>query len=189
MQSVLGREPALALREVFTLASPLELPLYLGLGVVCGALSVLWVRAFYAIERLFQRWNGSPYVPAVVGGLAVGLIGWIGIRFLGGPSLFGVGYDGVQLALGLGSGSAALGIGALLALAGLKVLATSTTLAAGGSGGVFAPSLYMGAMVGGAFGLLANSCFRTRRPRQEPTRWSGWARCSRRRRTRRLPRS
>jgi CIC family chloride channel protein len=54
-----------------------------------------------------------------------------------------------------------MGVLVLMLLAGLKILATSTTLAAGGSGGVFAPALYIGAMAGGAFGLLANAVFPT----------------------------
>ena len=161
VQSVLGRAPAFALTEAFSLRSPLELPLYLALGIIAGALAVVFVRTLYSIERLFERWKALPALKAAVGGLVVGLIGFVGMRYLGGPHLFGVGYDGVELALALGQPSAGLESSdltllALALLVGLKILATSTTLAAGGSGGVFAPSLYIGAMLGGAFGLAVH---------------------------------
>ncbi len=164
VQSVIGRQPAFELGEVFALESPLELPLYVGLGVLAGAVSVAYVWTFYSLERAFKRWSGNAYLKAGVGGLGVGLIGYLGIRYLGGAHLFGVGYEGIELALALGQDSASAGIGemtivVLMLLCGLKVLATSTTLAAGGSGGVFAPSLYIGAMLGGAFGLAANAAF------------------------------
>ena len=164
VQSVLGREPAFLLREVFTLVSPLELPFYLGLGILCGALSVIYVRTFYGVERLFERWEVSPYAKAVAGGLVVGLIGFVGIRYLGGAHLFGVGYEGVEMALALGdqAGSHRSGemtVVILVLFACLKILATSTTLAAGGSGGVFAPALYIGSMAGGAFGLVVHQAF------------------------------
>jgi CIC family chloride channel protein len=80
--------------------------------------------------------------------------------------LFGVGYDGIAAALRLPKGAgvdlslgAGMTFGALVLLAFMKVFATSTTLAGGGSGGVFAPSIFLGAVVGGAYGLLANKVF------------------------------
>jgi CIC family chloride channel protein len=159
VQSVLGREPAFALQEVFTLVSPLELPLYLVLGIVAGGLSVIYVKTFYATERFFNRWSVSPYLKAATGGLIVGVIGYVGIRYLGGAHLFGVGYEGVEKALALEAGASELTAGVLVLLVALKILCTSTTLAAGGSGGVFAPALYIGAMAGGAFGLAVHAAF------------------------------
>ncbi len=163
VQSVLGKQPAFALQEVFALVSPIELLLYVGLGIAAGLLAVAYVRALYFVERAFERSRWSPIPKAAVGGLLVGLIGYLGIRYLGGAHLFGVGYEGVGKALALGqeSVSGEMGVLALMLLAGLKILATSTTLAAGGSGGVFAPALYIGAMAGGAFGLVANAVFPT----------------------------
>jgi len=161
VQAILGKEPAFALHEVFTLVSPLELPLYLGLGIIAGALSALYVRTLYGLERAFGLWRARFWLKALAGGLVVGVIGYLGIRYLGGDHLFGVGYEGIEQALALGKGSGSAGggemtVAVLLILVGLKLLATSTTLAAGGSGGVFAPALYMGAMLGGAFGLTVN---------------------------------
>jgi CIC family chloride channel protein len=93
-------------------------------------------------------------------------LGWLSLQYFGGGYLFGVGYDGIASALslkasdglrwGLGSG---LTLTVLFLLIFLKIIATSLTLSAGGSGGVFAPALFVGAMLGGVFGLLANSLF------------------------------
>ncbi len=83
---------------------------------------------------------------ALIGGLGVGALG-----FFGSDLIFGIGHEGVELAL---QGEMALGL--MLGLVVLKILATSVTLGAGGSGGVFAPALFIGAMAGGAFGKVAN---------------------------------
>ena len=157
VQSVVGREPAFALQQVFSLVSPLELPLYLALGVVAGMLAVVYVRTLYSLEHAFSRAPGSPYLKALAGGLGVGLIGYASVLYLGGPHLFGVGYEAIEQALSLGKlsevGPGQMTFAVLAALAGLKIVATSLTLAAGGSGGVFAPALFIGAMTGGAFGI------------------------------------
>ncbi len=165
-RAILGNDPAFALTHVFSLRSYAELPIYLVLGLVTGALSVLYVTTLYSLEEAFERWRSHYAIKALIGGLGVGLVGWIGIRFLGGRYLFGVGYDGIEAALMLakqGHIDWTLGAGmtltAMLLLVLLKVLATSLTLAAGGSGGVFAPALFIGAMAGGAFGVVANVLF------------------------------
>ena len=76
----------------------------------------------------------------------------------------------------------------LLALLAAKLLATSLTLWIGGSGGVFAPSLFMGAMLGSAYGAVVHQLMPHLAPRLGHMGWSGWARCSRPRRARRSPR-
>ncbi|MCA9739652.1 MAG: chloride channel protein, partial [Gemmatimonadetes bacterium] len=145
-QAALGREPAFHLVETFTLVNQWEFALYLALGVLLGIVATLYVRAVYWFEDSFEAWSRGPVFKATVGGLAVGALG-----FFGSPHLFGVGHEGVELAL-MGS----LATGMMLALVFLKILATSITLGAGGSGGVFAPALFIGAMGGGAFGRIAN---------------------------------
>lgn len=148
-QAVLGNEPAFSLLESFTLVSEWEFPLYLVLGVFTGLVALAYVKSVYWFEDSFDAWNTSPTLKAVVGGLGVGALG-----FFGTEHLFGVGHEGVELAL---RGELALWF--MLALVGLKILATSVTLGAGGSGGVFAPALFIGAMAGGAFGKMANQIF------------------------------
>ena len=148
-QAVLGDAPAFRLIEPFTLSSEWEFLLYLALGVFCGLIALAYVQSVYWFEDSFDAWRLSPSLKALVGGLGVGAMGYFGSELL-----FGVGHEGVELAL---RGEMALGF--MLLLVGLKILATSVTLGAGGSGGVFAPALFIGAMAGGAFGKAVNQVF------------------------------
>jgi CIC family chloride channel protein len=165
-QAALGPEQAFELPQEFSLATYLELPIYLVLGLVSGLAALLFVKILYFEETLFERWRRRPILAAIAGGLGVGLLGYVGWLLFGGGYLFGVGYDGIEATLALGATPewnawtvGGLSIGGLLLLVLLKILATSTTLAAGGSGGVFAPSIFIGAMLGGAFGLTVNAIF------------------------------
>ncbi len=148
-QAVLGSEPAFRLLQPFALASHREFLLYLVLGIFLGILAIGYIRSVYWFEDSFDRWKRSPSLKAGVGGLAVGALGAFGSEHI-----FGVGHQGVELAL-----SGTLTAGFMLFLVMLKILATSVTLGAGGSGGVFAPALFIGAMAGGAFGQVANGLF------------------------------
>ncbi len=145
-QAILGNEPAFRLVEQFALVSDWEFVLYLMLGVFTGLVALAYVQSVYWFEDAFDTWTLAPIWKALIGGLGVGVLG-----FFGSELLFGVGHEGVELALG---GELALGF--MLVLVVLKILATSLTLGAGGSGGVFAPALFIGAMAGGAFGKAAN---------------------------------
>jgi CIC family chloride channel protein len=129
----------------YTLNSYWELLLYFVLGAACALIGVLFIRALYKTEDIFDAIKIPEYMKPALGGIAIGLIG------LYSPYLFGVGYDGVEQAL-LGK----IGLITLIVLLLLKILATSFTLGSGGSGGIFAPSLFMGAMFGGFFGDAAN---------------------------------
>ncbi len=165
-QAVLGAQPAFPLTQVFHLNSLWEMPIYLVLGLLAGLVAVGYVRAVYFLEDLFDRWPWPAWTKALLGGLLMGLVGWVALRYFGGRYLFGVGYDGIEQALFLErpgelswSLTAGMTVSVLLLLSGMKILATGLTLAAGGSGGVFAPALFIGAMAGGAFGLVANALF------------------------------
>jgi CIC family chloride channel protein len=148
-RSVLGPEPAFRLLDRFSLVSLGEFPLYLLLGTLLGLLAALYVKSIDRFEIAFERWRRPLTLKAATGGLAVGAMGLFGSTLI-----FGVGYEGVDLAL-----AGELTVGLMLLLVFLKMLATSLTLAAGGSGGVFAPALFIGAMAGGAFGLMVNGAF------------------------------
>ncbi|HET6849954.1 MAG TPA: chloride channel protein [Gaiellales bacterium] len=116
----------------------------LGLGAVVVGLA--FTRLLYGLEDLGDAvWRGPEWLRPAVGGVLLGGL------LLAVPQVYGVGYPVMQHAL---AGRYALGFVLLLLLA--KILATSTTMAIGGSGGVFAPSLFMGAMLGAATGQLAN---------------------------------
>ena len=145
-QSALGTEPAFRLVEQFQFVSNWELGLYMGLGLITGLIALVYVRMVYGVEDWFDHWHVSLWAKAVTGGLVVGLLGTFGSAHL-----FGVGHEGVELAMAGG-----LSTGLMLALVLMKMVATSVTLGAGGSGGVFAPALFIGAMTGGVFGRAAD---------------------------------
>ena len=145
-QAVLGDSPAFSAADAFTLVSEWEFLLYLALGVFTGLIALAYVQSVYWFEDSFDAWKLNPSLKALIGGLGVGALG-----FFGSDLIFGIGHEGVTLAL-----QGEMAVGLMLGLVVLKILATSVTLGAGGSGGVFAPALFIGAMAGGAFGKLAN---------------------------------
>jgi len=147
--SFLGQKPSFTTPPV-TYWSPYELPLYVLLGAIFGLLAVAWVKLFYAVEDAFERLRIHPYLKPAVGGLAAGILA---LPFLG-YGIMGVGYEGIDRAL-----SGALPLHLLLPLGFFKMLATAFTLGSGGSGGVFAPSLYIGCMFGTALGLAYRQLF------------------------------
>lgn len=140
-RAYLGDYPAFRVPP-YALVSGWELPLYALLGVLSGLGGLLFTRVLYRTEDLFDALPMPEFLKPVLGGLLIGSIGvWL-------PQVFGVGYDTIEIAL-----NGHLAVGILLALWVAKLAATSLTLGSGGSGGVFAPSLFMGSMLGGAFGM------------------------------------
>jgi CIC family chloride channel protein len=116
---------------------------YALLGVACGIVAVVLPIVFYRMRDGFRRLPIPTWIKPAVGGLLVGLLA------LHWPQLLGGGYSWMQLAI---NGELVLKV--TLALALLKILALSFTVSSGGSGGVFAPSMYVGCMVGASLGLL-----------------------------------
>jgi CIC family chloride channel protein len=152
-QSIEGDHTAFIVPS-YSLASPVELLLYTLLGVVAAVLSVAFSRGLYAMEDIWDALPMPEYVKPAIGGLLLGVLGLLTFQDRGFPRIFGVGYETIT--------SAAVGDLALYTVAGLfllKMLATSLTLGSGGSGGVFAPSLFMGAMLGSTFGQVAARLF------------------------------
>ncbi|MCP4682815.1 MAG: chloride channel protein [Desulfobacterales bacterium] len=143
----LGDVPAFVLPS-YELNSALEFPLYAVLGVFCALVAVGFTLFLYRAEDAWNSLRFPEYLKAVLGGL---IIGAMGLVF---PHVLGVGYGAIDLALMLKLSGWIMGLLILL-----KILATSITIGSGGSGGIFAPSLFMGAMAGGAFGALAHSLF------------------------------
>ena len=132
----------------FQLVSPYELFFYAILGVIAAVWATGFVRMLYFFEDRFEEFK----IPAwVKGGIGFGLVGVIGIWI---PQIFGVGYVSMQQVL-----DQHVGADRALALAIAKPLATSLTLGSGGSGGVFAPSLFTGAFLGDAFGRVVHQLF------------------------------
>jgi CIC family chloride channel protein len=132
----------------FGLESPWEFLVFVLLGIVAGLAALAFTIVLYKSEDLFDALKMPEYLKPVLGGLFIGAIG------LYSSNLFGVGYEGITSAL-----SGQLALKTLLILCVLKIVATSLTIGSGGSGGIFAPSLFIGAMLGTAVGAAANSLF------------------------------
>ncbi len=136
----LGNEPFVSIPS-YAIHSPVELFFYIGLGIVLVPFCILFIKMLYGLEDSFEGLKIHALYKPVIGAL---LLGFIGFFF---PQVFGVGYDNIVGAL-----YAVMSFKLLLILVPLKLLAVSLTLGSGGSGGVFAPSLILGALIGGAFG-------------------------------------
>ncbi|HET7589669.1 MAG TPA: chloride channel protein [Solirubrobacterales bacterium] len=140
-----GSEAFLSL-PAFHVRSAIEYPLYCVLGLAAAVVGIAFVRVLYGSEDIADRlWRGPAWLRPAAGGLLLGTV------LLVLPEMYGVGYPVLEGAI---DGRYALAF--LLALLAGKVVATSLTMAIGGSGGVFAPSLFMGAMLGSAFGLAVH---------------------------------
>ena len=143
----LGNSPAFHVTP-YELISSRELPLYFVMGLLIGLAAVGYVKLLYRTEAWFENWQFPEWLKPAVGGLFVGLI----LRYF--PHIYGTGFPAMESALWV-----RFSFEMLLALAVMEMIGNCSTLGSGGSGGVFAPCLYMGAMVGGAFGMLAHLAF------------------------------
>jgi len=143
----LGNFPAFEI-PAYDLLHYSELFLYLILGVLAGVVAYIFIRLLYGMEDFFEGWKLPEYIKPAIGGA---IIGCIGIFF---PQIFGVGYESVTQIL-RGEMLGIILVGLLIA----KILATSISIGSGGSGGIFAPSLFMGAVLGGIFGQIVHSLF------------------------------
>ncbi len=143
---LLGDEPLFHV-PAYQLVHPVEFLFYAALGVAGGLVSVAFVKFLLWQRRQFLRmpvWS-RPFQP-VAGGMAVGLMGW----FV--PDVLGVGYNHVSQAL-----NGQLVLRTMLLLVALKLIATAACYASGNAGGIFGPSLFIGAMLGGSVGGWAHS--------------------------------
>jgi len=136
---------------VHELVHPTEIIFYLALGMLCGIVARLFTFMYFYIQQVFEEKlkTADIYKPAI-GGLIVGMIS----IFM--PQILGNGYDVMEQAL---TGQMFWGLAFLLVF--MKIICTSITLGSGGMGGVFAPSLFIGAMVGTAFGSSVHFIFPT----------------------------
>ncbi len=143
----LGDFPAFVIPH-YELVSVWEMIPYAILGVLAAFTALLFINMLYKTEDFFDALSIPGWIKPVVGGL---IIGTAGIFF---PHIFGVGYGTIDLAL-----ESKLTWYFLLLLIVLKLFATSITIGSGGSGGVFAPSLFLGASLGGLVGTVVHLLF------------------------------
>ncbi len=143
----IGDFPAFLVPE-YDLVSSFEFIPYTILGIAAGLISVLFIISVYKSQDLFDKIQFPEYFKPALGGLVVGIIA------IGFPEIYGVGYESINMAL-WGKDVRLL----LLVLLFAKLVATSATLGSGGSGGIFAPSLFIGAMLGALLGKQAHLLF------------------------------
>ncbi len=135
--------------KISPVLAPSELLIYGVFGILCATVGFLYIRLFYGMrDHFFKRFSYLGSLKPALGGLMLG-----GVAFFL-PQVLGGGYEWIQSAI---DGNLALEMMLILAFA--KILATSFTISSGGSGGVFAPSLFIGAMLGGFYGHLASRLF------------------------------
>jgi CIC family chloride channel protein len=125
-----------------------DLGVVLVIGVAASIVGVTYIRVFYGMFRRFQRLEIPVWLKPALGGLLLGLLA------LAMPRVLGMGYGAIQDAIDY-----RIGAWTLLALVAAKIVATSLTIGSGGAGGDMAPSLFIGAMLGGLVGTVALSLF------------------------------
>jgi CIC family chloride channel protein len=146
--------PAFA-EPYFRVTQPSALLAYAGLGVLMGLASLVFIKALYGAEDFFESRIPDYYARHLLGMLAVGVMIWTMKSATGRYYVEGVGNAAIQ---GVLTGTLASG-GFLLLLFALKLLATSLTLGTGASGGIFSPSLFMGAALAAAYGAVLRRLF------------------------------
>src|ERR1039457_1498815 len=144
----LGNHPLFKVPQ-YQLVHPLEFVVYAVLGVAGGVISVAFTKLLPGMRARFLRFpQNTVWFQPVAGGLMVGLMGW----FV--PQVLGVGYGFVGEAL-----NGKMAVQLMLLLVVLKLFAVTTSYASGNAGGIFGPSLFIGAMLGGSIGTLAHHLF------------------------------
>jgi chloride channel protein, CIC family len=145
----LGSEPLFRIPSV-ALLRPAELLAYMVLGVVGGIAAVIFARGIGYFRLRLRAWpNWTQYIQPAAAGLLIGLIG-----YLGAPQVMGAGYEYIDQAMHDQFTWQMLAI-----LAGLKILSTTLSFVTGTPGGMFAPTLFIGAMLGGAVGAIERHFF------------------------------
>ncbi len=143
-----GESAAFPIPDYHVVQPLLEIPLYMIMGVIIGVIAVVYIHVFYKIRDKYAALKIHPQLKPISGAL---LIGIMAIFF---PQIMGDGYEYIEEVL---SGHGVIWVMLILIL--LKIVATSITLGAGGAGGVFAPALFIGAVIGGTFGSIVHNLF------------------------------
>jgi len=129
---------------LFVLSNPLELLLYFGLGILAGFTSILFISILFRLPKAFRALKVPEWLTPAIGGLLLGITGLIC------PWALGVGYESINLSL---TGNVTLSF--VLMLFCVKLFTTCICIGSGMSGGIFAPSLFLGAMLGSLVGFAA----------------------------------
>ena len=154
-RGVLGVHPVIEVRQPYGLDHASSLVFFAVLGVAAAIVSVVFTDALLGLRAAFKRVTLVPkWAHPGVGGLVTGLLAVAVLHGLGERGVTGAGYETLGLAL-----DGKLGLRILLALCAVKIVATVFSYSTGGAGGIFAPSLFIGAMLGGAVGYADVAAF------------------------------
>lgn len=146
--NALFQKDALSFPHFFLVEPFREIWLFLILGLLAGLVSVLFIRFYYYVREKFTKMNVSIVLKPAIGGLAVGVFGYFC------PEILGLGYETILRAV-----TTPYALQYLLILMILKIAAYSFTIGSRGAGGSIVPSLFVGAMLGSAFGIVCNELF------------------------------
>jgi CIC family chloride channel protein len=153
--SILGSNPVFHVPRPYTLENSSSLVWYALLGVLAAVVSVAFTDSLLWLRARFRQWTALPrWAHPAIGGAATGLLAVIGLWFYHQNGIAGDPYKTLTLAL---TGALPLSMMVLFCL--LKLAATVCSYSSGGSGGIFAPSLFMGGMLGGAVGYIDVTVF------------------------------
>jgi len=154
-RSILGEHPVFTITKHYGLDHASSLLLYAVLGVAAAVASLVFTESLLGLRKRFQRMTLIPaWARPGVGGLVTGLLAVFAIYWLKADGVTGGGYSTLSEAL-----AGNLAIRALLVLCVFKLIATVFSYASGGAGGIFAPALFIGGMLGGVFGYLDQTVF------------------------------
>ena len=149
-RSVLGEHPVFDLPRDHGLEHVSSLAIYALLGLVAGIVAVLFTDGLLGVRDRFRAWTAMPgWAKPAVGGLVTGVLAVVAWQWLGARGITGGGYHTLEAALG-----GDMLPRTLLVLCAMKLIATIFCYGSGGAGGIFAPALFVGGMLGGSFGLL-----------------------------------
>jgi len=155
-RSILGQHPVFEVQRAYTLVAPSSLLSYAVLGLLSSLVAVAFTDSLLTIRGGFKRFTRFPkWAHPTLGGLLTGTLAVLAITWIKQNGITGAGYSTLALAL-----AGSLPIQALLALCLLKFVATAFSYGSGSVGGIFAPSLFIGGMLGGAVGYVDVNLFR-----------------------------
>ncbi len=153
--TMMGNDPVFRMPRSYTLGSTSSLVWYALLGLLAAIVSVTFTDSLLGLRALFKRWTSVPrWVHPAIGGLATGSLAVVGFELFHLNGIAGDPYKTLTLAL-----TGTMPVLYMATFCVLKLAATVSSYSSGGSGGIFAPSLFMGAMLGGAVGYLDVAVF------------------------------
>jgi len=153
--SILGKNPVFHMPRSYELGAASSLIWYALLGILAAVVSITFTDSLLKVRALFKQWTAVPkWIHPAIGGLATGAMAAAALYWFHLNGIAGDPYRTLELAL-----TGTLPLLFMVVLCVLKLAATVSSYSSGGSGGIFAPSLFMGSMLGGAVGYLDVTVF------------------------------